>query len=386
VTLTRLDATAIGRAFTTSGSVGHPPIRPVARFVTIGVCALLLTLVLATLEHVLVGPAGHRPSISVLIDGPRTPALPLSFALLGDPVGLAVLVVTLATPIFCAVQAEAIGDLVPMIASNSTTSGAPVQGIEQINAVIGTANQRFRWIGSPFASVGVLLVAALSALALFHQLTHTGLLANWNATQLSNTRWRQEVYNGWWANPNHHLTMAIALCVLGTYMFYFLEKQLLMGLVFAAFGRAAMQAGLKITPNLRYNSDGYHGLRALRRFMRWTYGSSVVHFALLLGVFFVWLPVTPATYLFFVVVLLTNATVVIYPSVIAQRTAVAAKTEYAKRVYRLRGESRLSRQAQIDQVWSTPSFPFRTRSSLTALTIYLVLPMILAIVSSVLTK
>jgi hypothetical protein len=382
--LEHLDASSIGWLFQKRAAGGLIPEKPAARFALLGAMALFTTLVLATLSHALVGRQGEISPFTVLVHGDQALPRAMTLNLMQDPVGMAVVVIALATPIFLAVQADAINELMPMIERNAAASGINIQNEADVNEVVTRANQRLSWIGSWWYSSLVALIAITGAVVLYYHLRHDGLLTNWNTTDASSAQWKRAVYDGWWANLSQHRVMAVGLTALGAYMFYFLLKQLTMGFVFALFGREVNALGFGVVPSLEFNSDGRHGLRNLRKFMRWTYGSSVAHFALLLGVFFVWLPASPATYLFSTLVFLTNATVVIYPSVIAHRTAVTTKIAFTKQILNNQCLTREERCTLIDAAWSAPSFPFRTSSSFSALTLYLFLPLILAVVSAIL--
>jgi hypothetical protein len=117
--------------------------------------------------------------------------------------------------------------------------------------------------------------------------------------------------------------------------------------------------------------------------MQWTYGSSLAHFVITLGVFVVWLPLSPLTFFISIVIMITNASVVIYPSTVAHSGALAVKQDYVRGVVMSVPESE-ERTRIIAAVWARPSLPFRARSSLTAVGIYLFAPLSLAVISAIL--
>lgn len=355
------------------------PVNLCLAFMAVGV---LTTCTVANVDDALVVTNTRDYALAALVKGvdrPKDLELPLLF----DPVGIAVILVTLATPIFAAMQIEAIGRFVRMNEANLTTHALQRLPAQQVNALVIAANKQFNRVGGRGASA---IIAAGSAAVtgwLYTQLEATGVLRSWNTTELTSAEWQERVFAGWWANGHEHLPMAIALCVLGWYMFYFLGKQLAVGFIFAAFAKRARRIGFGVTPNVKFDSDGYEGLRPLRRFMQWTYGSSLAHFVITLGVFVVWLPVSPLTFFISVAVMITNASVVIYPSTVAHSGALAVKQDYVKELVMSAPESE-ERSRMIAGVWAKPSLPFRARSSLTAIGVYLMAPLVLAIFSAVL--
>jgi hypothetical protein len=296
--------------------------------------------------------------------------------------------VTLLTPFFCSQQVVAIGQFVQMNEANLEPALSAAQGAT-VDTLVQTANQRFARVGRRDFSIVLALVAAAATVALYRLLETRGLMLSWNATSLPADEWRSRVFDGWWANERHHPALAAALVALGTYMLYFLVKQLLMGGIFAAFAHTAAKVPFGVTPNMRYNTDGYRGLRSLRRFMLWTYGSSLAHFASVLAVFVVWLPFSQWTFFAVIAIMALNVLVVVYPSGIAHNSALSAKIRFANYLVEQDNQAvaagqPASRDEQVESVWSTSALPFRTRSTLTALTIYLLVPLLLAGVSALL--
>jgi hypothetical protein len=383
--LHQLNPGAIGWTFGRRGPLERIPflgrLGPVPRCLLVAVIGLFGVLIAADLAGVLVRSGDGAQSPWVYFHGNHVAVKHVQLSLLQDPVGLVVLLVTLATPMFCAVQVSSIEHIVGM---NEDNLGAPAAfpfEIDTINGYVAVANRRFALLGRRPATFGIALTSLASTAFLYWQLFHNGVLASWNPTSLADERWKHVVFAGWWANVDKHPLPAIALCLLGWYMLYFLSKQLLMGGVFALFAHSALRADFGVTPNLEYDSDGYAGLRQLRRFMLWTYGSSLAHFVVTLGVLVVWLPMTAWTLFICLAIMLMNATVVVYPSMVAHRAAVEGKKTFVESVHRSNLDPQ-DKQQVIDRVWATPNLPFRTRSTFTAVTVYLLFPLFLAIVSA----
>jgi hypothetical protein len=330
--------------------------------------------------------AGRRSAIGYFTDSTQQLDR-LSMPLLMDPVGLVVLVVSLATPCLCAMQVASIQTFIAVNENNlDDAARADLESTKgsTIRELIRRANKEFGLVGSKRGSLVVLLCAVSTTATAYLALRSWGLLRSWNPTSKSDEAWRQAVYDGWWASGDHR-EMAVLLFGLGVFLFYFLFKQLWMGFVFARFARATQLEGFGVTPNLVYDSDGYAGLRPLRWFMLVTYASSVAHFVLALGVLAIWLPTTAWTMFLVVGLVCTNAIVVIYPSRIAYRGALEARRARARELARSAASSVEERQEQsnaISQLWAGPVLPFRTRSSLTAVTLYFLFPLLLAIVSA----
>jgi hypothetical protein len=360
-------------------------LRPKVRFMLVGLAAVTVTLALATNSRVLVSEHGIQPAVSLLLHSSSRVGR-VALALLQDPAGILVVLIALLTPIFCSQQVWAIGEFVQMNERNVQSLSLTLAEQAAVDAAANTANAQFGLLGRRSVSLPLFATAGLGALGLYVLIVANGLMASWNSTSLTSSEWRRDVYGGWWANWSRHPSLAVALWCLATYMIYFLFKQLSMGLIFAVFAHKAAKIGFGVTPNLDYNSDGFRGLRTLRRFMLWTYGSSLAHFAAVLCVFVVWLPFSQWTFFVSIAVMTTNALVVIYPSLVAHNSALAAKVTFVDRIYQDTSLTQAEKGEKIEKVWSTPALPFRTRSTLTAVTIYFLVPLILALVSAALKK
>jgi len=363
--------------------------RPRNRFLLIGLAWIVVILVVGFLDRALVAPKGIPTVIQVLINPeklviPKHGPAKVSLALLQDPIAIIAIVMTLATPILCAEQVRSIKIFNAMNEGNIAYRVRDLD-IPKINELVRQANSKFETLNRRNISAWLLAGSLVASAAIDYLLYRWGLFAGWNYTHLDDTAWRKDVYTGWWANFPHRLPMAILFWLLGGYFFYFLTKQLWMGFAFATYARQVMLLGFSVSPNLRTNTDGFWGLRPLRHFMQTTYGSTLGHFTMVLGILVVWLPFSVYTVLAVIAVLVINMLVVIYPSVLASSGAVIEKTRYVAHVAQS-DLSQADRDAAIDKVWTSPNLPFHLRSSLTAATLYLLIPLVLAVVSGLLGK
>ncbi|MEW2519979.1 hypothetical protein [Actinacidiphila alni] len=384
--LSRLAPGELGGMFGRTGSLTESALRrlrPTWRFLILGFVLSLTVAVTAAATHALVGPEGARPALGVLMSSDRH-IDDLNLGLLLDPSGALLVVVSLMTPIFCCQQIAAIMGYVPMNEDNLVNLPFITVDETAINAIVDTANTRFRFIGRRDVSFGVFVIAGLGSLSLYRLLATQGLLTSWNFTSLTRQQWHDKTYAGWWANWDRHPALAFALWALGTYTLYYVIKQLALGGVFAVFAHNAVKLDFGVTPDLVYNSDGYHGLRTLRHFMQWTYGSSLAHFATVLAFFVVWLPFSQMTFFVSLAVMITNALVIAYPSRMAYRSAAQVKRHYARNIHGSTTMTAAEKETAIERIWALPTLPFRTRSSLTAVTVYFLVPLLLAVISALL--
>ncbi|WP_410594293.1 hypothetical protein [Amycolatopsis sp. lyj-23] len=383
VSLDSLKPQLIGRSFgrnrLLTGSTR--PLRAKAGFNSFGVLASLVVLAVAGQQQVLISTSDEPSAITAVL---RAPARfdGIGMPLLQDPVALVVLFTALATPLFCLEQVESIRDFIPMTVRN-VGDGVPHFDPREVQVLIMRANRRFRRIGAKKVSLSLFLLSCVGAYFLLNYLRASGLLAGWNPVPGRTEPWRAAVYAGWWANAEAHPVMAVLLWLLGAYMFYFVLKQLLMGLIFAIFAQTATTVGFGVTPNLRANNDGYWGLRTLRRFMQWTYGSTLAHFVTTLGVCIVWLPFTQWTFFIVTAVMVVNSALVIYPTMIAHKSVLQAKQNYVddRLLSAQTAEEQKEAAEEAEKVWQNPDLPFRTRATLTAVFVYLLAPIVLALVS-----
>jgi hypothetical protein len=353
------------------------------RFVALGIAVGLFVVTLASIQGALTAPGGTPSAIGVLAE-PRRAVDAVALPLSQDPVALLVIAVAILTPVFCAAQIDAIRDYVP---TNERNLGRRARLLyrNRIDRLVAVTNNRFARLGGRFATAGFLIVSVAGSCALYAGLVQYGLFSSWNATRMPNDTWSAKVYDGWWANGDHHPALAVALIAIGAYLFYFLAKQLVLGFIFAGFARRAARLGFRTTPELTMNVDGFWGLRPLRRLMQWTYASTLAHFLATLGVFVVWLPFSQWTMLLAIGVMTANSAFVFSPSALAHRSVLAAKTVYINELVvdaRLGGEQKYE---LADRVWQIPNLPFRARSTLTAATVYFLVPLCLAFVSAQLT-
>jgi len=379
------DSTSAGNEQSTffDGIFGLEKFRPRNRFLLIGAAWIVVILAVGLCDHALVAPPGIPTVIQILLN-PKNRPHQVSLALLQDPIGIIAISMTLATPILCAEQVKAIKIFNKMNEDNITYRMNSLK-LDEINGHVAQANRKFEKLGRSGISGSLLGAGLVVSFVIDWFLYRWGLFAGWNYTSLDDTTWRQEVYKGWWAIFPDHLPMAIVFWLLGGYLFYFLIKQLWMGFAFATYARRVMLLDFCVSPNMRTNTDGYWGLRPLRHFMQTTYSSTLGHFTLVLGILVVWLPFSVYTVLAVIAVLIINLVVVIYPSVIASSGAVIEKKQYVAQVVRS-SRPRADRDSVIEKVWTTPNLPFHLRSSFTAATLYVLIPLLLAVVSGLLGK
>nr|WP_144298869.1 hypothetical protein [Streptomyces sp. TLI_235] len=337
---------------------------PKARFLLISLFSSVTLLELAEVGGALRWPAtaGTRP-----------------VSLLQDPAGLIVLAVIFVTPIFCCQQVRAIADFVSMNERNGGAAQLSACQIRQLNRLIARTNSWFAALGLRDVSAAIMAAMAVGTSLLYACVNDYGLLERWNLTTLPDTVWRSEAYAGWWANWHTHPDLALALCAAGTYAFYFLAKQLVMGVIFAVYLKRSAALGFGVTPNMGFDSDGFHGLRTLRQFMLWTYSSALAHLVGLLVLFMVWLPAAP--WMLFVVVGVTvvDTVLIIDPSSIGYHSALAVKQAYARSLH-TSDMPPAERDAAVAQVWSVPVLPVATRRAMTGITLYLLVPAVISLV------
>ena len=376
-----------GRKPSLAESTVFKNLQPRYRFDLISVVVAATVLVLAAIDGGLTNSRGV-PTTLILVVHPVKVIHQVGLPLLQDPVGLIAIAMTLLTPVFCAEQVRAIHGFVTMNERNITYR---IDTLDhgKVNHLVAQANAQFNIIGSRRVWILLLATSGLLSYLLDLLIRRWGLFTSWNYTSLSNHAWRTKVYAGWWANPDSNLMLAIMLWCLGCYFFYFLIKQLAMGFVFAIFARRAMRFNFGVSPNMSANTDGYWGLRLLRQFMQITYVSMLGHFIIILGIFAVWLPLGTFTVLLLSGVVVVNWSVVVYPSVVAHAGSVNEKTCFVAHLLRSPDTAQTGdddRSMVIDKVWGSPNLPFRVRSTLTAGTIYLLVPLLLALVSSLLDR
>jgi hypothetical protein len=353
--------------------------KPRTRFVLIGLGAAVVLLILAYLDRGLTNPKGVRTTIGVIVNPASRPAQ-VSLALLQDPVGLVAVAVTLLTPVLFAEQVTAIQEFNP---ANEGNIGYRADSLEceQITEQIERANNRFRRIGGGAGSVLVLLLSAACSSVVNYLINRWGLFPSWNKTDLPNDTWARRVYAGWWANPHSHVVLAIGLGCLGWYFFYFVIKQVYMGICFAVYMHEIAQWKFGLCPNLSANTDGFWGMRPARRFMQATYSSALGHTIMVVGVLAVWLPFNAFTVYILALLLAINILVVIYPSAVGYASAYREKIYFVDHILSLHDQPTAADAALIERVWGTRTLPFRVGSGLGAVTIYLLFPLLLAAAS-----
>jgi hypothetical protein len=238
----------------------YSPLTPKTKFLLISLFASMTLLGLAEAGGVLMGPRSDdvRPALGYLFSDHARPRA-VSLALLQDPAGLIVLAVVFVTPIFYCQQVRAIADFVPMNERNGGAAHLSVRRIRQHNRLVARTNRSFTTLGRRGVSVAIMTVVAVGTALLFAFVNAYGLMETWNSTLLPDRVWRSEVYDGWWANLHTHPELALALCASGTYAFYFLTKQLAMGVIFTVYLKRSAALGFGVTPNMRSTATGSAG-------------------------------------------------------------------------------------------------------------------------------
>jgi hypothetical protein len=379
-----LDAGMIGGIYGRTNSLTSRilPKQPAkVRIVCLSVPFLVLLFVLAHFSRVLTGPDHILAAFGFHVEIARRPTI-VSLPLLFDPVAIIAMVAFLATPVCCAEQVASISLINPMILSNITYRHGTLDPTI-INCIVGKANRSFSFIGLRSTSIAIFLASFIESLALYKYIEHHGILSSWNPTSLSDARWRRVVYAGWWANAHSHTVLAIFLVMMGTYYIYHLTKELALGIVFALYGRRALKASFGAAPNLSLNADGYHGFRRLRYFMQWTYFTTVLGYVLTLGLFVVWLPFNRIAAVIVGVVIVMNCATVLYPTSLVCSGVLVEKTNFVDHISSL-GHSHRDTNEIIEKAWGVPSLPFKIRGTVFAVTLYLVIPVFLVYVASIL--
>jgi hypothetical protein len=354
-------------------------IDPRTRFMIVAMVAVFAILITGEAQGVLMGSPGADTALGLFVSTPGRLG-EVTLALLQDPAALVIIGVSLSTPVFVCHQVSAIAEFVPMNQRNRLPEPLGAGLVTEVNKCIDRANKRFRRIGTPYVSAAILLGAGTGSAFLYRLLSRRGLMENWNPTALPGPEWRRRVYDGWWANFGQHPALAVCLWAVGTYTFYYLAKQIALGVIFAQFGRAAADVEFKVVPQFAYNSDGFHGLRPLRQFIQWTVSSSFVHLAGLLCLFVVWLPLAEWTLFVFLGTMVVDILANLYPASEAYQHIFPEKEKSARKLSES-GLPAAERRELIEKLWESPVLPFRTRSTLTTISVYLLAPLLVALVS-----
>lgn len=368
-----------GRAGSVTSKFLFPTQRAKVRIAVISLLGLATLVALAIAFGVLVGTQANEWAFGIYrshIKRPTSVRLPL----LLDPVGLVVVIAACATPLLCALQ---VGSIEQFTTRNleSMTYRARELDVSELDRWAKRANRGFTMVGSRFVSLVILVVSAIESVLMCRYIDRHGVLSSWNPSSYSDAKWRHLVFIGWWANPTKHPFFAIVLIGLGTYLIYHLTKQLVMGSIFAVYVRGVLSHNFGVAPNLTVNTDGYYGLRWLRYFMQGTYAACLLDYVLTIGILAVWLPFNYVAVTFIVVVVVTNVTTVLYPTSLAIGGSLLEKRTYVNHLVSLGGDVE-ARDKAIERVWSIPVLPFRLRSTLSAVSLYFIVPALLAVVST----
>lgn len=358
-----------------------PTVAAKTRIVAVMLVFLAFVLVWCAIDGTLL-PAPDAPWAFGLYAAPQDVDR-VSLPLLIDPVGLLLVVAAVAAPFFCLNQVEAI-KVFNLMNERNMAYRLNSLDLDAINSYVARANRLFRFVGSRWVSLVLFAVATTGVLMLYREVDRNGVLPDWNPTNLSTTEWRTMVHDGWWANWDAHPAGALSLMGLGIYLLYFVLKQLAMGAIFANFVSRSLKLRYGVAPDLTMNRDGYYGLRPLRYFMQWTYVATLTDFVTILGLVLVWLPFNQLSVFLTVTVMTTNVFFVLYPTVKAVGGSIVEKSAYVAHIQSQPGLTAEQKSTEVDRVWAVPHLPFRLRSTLSVLTVYLLLPVLLALVSTIL--
>lgn len=357
------------------------------RALAIGLLAITSVVVIAFFEGELIGQL-ELPSAVSVIAGRTEFAGVVELPLLHDPVGIVLVVVAFITPLFCAEQVVAMQLYVRKNVANGGVQYLTENQRQDVYEAIGKANQRFRLIGGWWSSLATATLSAGVTVLIMYAARTDGIYSAWNTTDVSNQVWSRAVYDNWWANRSVSQPLWCSQAIAGMYMTYYLVKQLLLGFVFALFARRAALSGFGVTQRPLHNIDGYWGLRWLRRFMQWTYVSTFCHLILAMGIFLVWLPVGPGSFLEITAVIAAAITVVVYPSSIAYNSSVLGKTQASRAILTterpldVRNGRTIDADAAVAALWERPHLPFKVRNTVTAALVYVVAPLGLLLLSN----
>lgn len=356
---------------------------PKSWIIAYSVILFVLFLVWASVSGVLLGPDQVPWAFSLFFEKPTSSIKQVRLPVLLDPVGIILIVTALATPLFCAHQVKALSVFNSMNESNVGYRAIHLPAAE-LNVLVAKVNKAFRILGTRITSLVVALISIINSYLACTFIQDNGILKSWNPTSLSDSNWQLVASAGWWAGRQDRPEFAYFLVATGAYFLYHVTKQLTMGVIFSIYARRALTKGFGVSPNLKLNTDGYYGLRRLRYFMQWTYAATIVDFLMTVGVFVVWLPFMQLTVFIVLLVMATNILTVLYPTSVAIGGTLLEKRTYVTRLSDLSSLTNKERDELVDKVWMVPHLPFRLRSTLSVVTLYLLIPIALAIVSAIL--
>lgn len=355
---------------------------PVERILALAFTYTVLLILATSLEGTFF--LSDRSALSVgLLNDPWKPQQALSLPLQSDPVSLLAIASAFLTPFFCFRQAEAMEEMVSVHKSNIVYRDCDVDWGSVDRATV-LANRRFRAIGTKLGSVLCLAVAMALVLPLLHLVREVGPLAEFRADGVSAQEWHEAVQEAWWANSlDRHPLGSLMLDACGVLLYYAVVKQLAMGVVFTTWVKAITNAKFGVFPDLAFNSDGYWGMRVVRRLFQWTYASAVLHLTLSLLVLALWLPVGQVSLAIAVLIVVLDGLFVVYPTMTTLRGVTTERRAYVRY---LRDQGGTDIAKDVDEVWGRPMLPFRLRSSTSAVFLYLLIPTAVAVLGSWLGK
>lgn len=302
----------------------------------------------------------------------------LNFPMLHDITGLAAMIGAFITPYIVYRQIEVMEALVTVHGSN-INHRQPLIDWADIEEASARANEGFRRIGSAAVSWTILAIAGWLSFLLLRYVQAHGPLTAVRPAGVNPDVWYLAVHGGWWANARVHPSGALLLFVAGVILFYYLVKQLLMGLVFTNWVKQITAADFGVFPNLNLNNDGYWGMRNMRSLFQWTYASALLNLSLSLLVAALWLPVGVFTVSISVFIIAADGLFIVFPTLATLRAVVAERKAYVAHLWEGSGQA-VSRE--IDEIWQRPMLPFRLRESFAAVSVYFLMPTAAAILGS----
>lgn len=355
---------------------------PAQRVAGLSLAYILLLIVVTSIEDTLF-PHGANALGVALLNHPWSPTQMLSFSLLEDPVSILAITAAFLTPFICLRQAEAMAEMIAVHRENIHYRIADFNW-RPVHDVTERANRRFGSIGTRLGSLVCLAVAASLVLPLLNLVRTQGLLYNFRPEAITQSQWHEVVLGGWWSNSlGSHPLSALMIDLAGVVLYYFVVKQLALGLVFVNWIKGITAAGFGTFENLAFNSDGYWGMRVIRRLFQWTYASALLHLGLSLLVIALWLPLRPVTVVVALIITVADALFVVYPTMTTLRGVALERRMY---VQHLRTKRNGDKEKAIEAVWKRPMLPFRLRASVSAALVYFLLPTAVVILGSRLGK
>jgi len=361
---------------------------PVQRILVLAAAYLVMLIVGTSIENTVF--LKGRSAIGVgLFNESWTHGQSLGFALLDDPVSVLAVAAALLTPLIFFRQVAAIEELVSVHKGNIDYRANEVDWVE-VDRATARANKQFAAIGTWWGSAACLVVAMSLLFPLLALTRRVGPLVQFRPDHVSAYRWHHAVHDAWWANSlRAHPLGYLLLDAAGVLLYYTVVKQLAMGAVITNWLTASAKAKFGRFPNLAFNSDGYWGMRVVRRLFQWTYASALLHLSLSLLVITLWLPVGRVTIIVAAVIVVGDGLFVMYPTMTTLREVAAERRAYVAYLRQQYVSGQIGGrdpEDAIERVWQHPMLPFRLRSSASAVILYLLIPTAVAVMGNLLSK